>query len=126
MSKETLSLGKRGEEAALGLLKKNGYRIIARNYKTKMGEIDIIARDRDSLCFVEVKTRSSQNFGQSSEAVVGLKQRRIAKTALCFLKENNLLSRRARFDVVSVSCAKGQEKLDLIKNAFELDPEYSY
>lgn len=126
MSKENLYLGKRGEEIAVDFLKENGYKILIKNYKTKLGEIDIIATDKDTFCFIEVKTRYSDNFGLPCEAVSGFKQRQISKAALQFIKENNLLDKKARFDVVSVIYAKDSPKLDLIKNAFELDEKFIY
>ena len=125
MSKENLYLGKSGEEAAVDLLKKNGYNIIARNYKTKLGEIDIIAYDKDTLCFIEVKTRNSDRFGLPQEAVSKHKQRQIAKAALIYIKEKDLFNRKARFDVVSVSSWLQGAKAELIKDAFELDATYS-
>ena len=125
MSKENSYLGKIGEEAAVRALRNNGYKIIARNYRTKLGEIDIIAKDKDTFCFVEVKTRSSDKFGLPSEAVSEAKQKQIAKAALVYLKENKLLEQKARFDVVSVLNSKEGQKIDLIKNAFELDERYA-
>lgn len=124
MSKEHIYLGKSGEDTAVGLLKKNGYKIIVRNYKSKLGEIDIIAKDKDTYCFIEVKTRHSDRFGMPSEAVLKSKQRQISKAALMFLKQNNLLDKKARFDVVSIIYSKDRPRLDLIKNAFELDESY--
>lgn len=126
MSKQHLYLGKSGEEAAAGLLKENGYKILARNYKTGLGEIDIIACDRDTFCFVEVKTRNSLRFGLPQEALSARKRRQISKAAVNFLKENKLLDKKARFDVVSVVYAGGEPRLDLIKDAFELDPSFTY
>jgi putative endonuclease len=126
VSKENLYSGKRGEELAVDYLKKHGYKILARNYKNKLGEVDIIAKDQNTYCFIEVKTRKSEKFGLPSEAVSGLKQRQISKAALCFLKENRLLDRGARFDVVSVMDRGDQPRLDLIKNAFELDSDFTY
>jgi len=126
VSKQNLYLGKSGEELAVGFLRDNGYRIIARNYKTKLGEIDIIARQKDTVCFIEVKTRHSDRFGFPQEAILKTKQRQISKVALEFLKSNNLLDKSARFDVVSVIFAEDNPKLDLIKNAFELDARFTY
>jgi putative endonuclease len=119
-------LGRSGEEAAVILLKENGYKILARNYKTRLGEIDIIARDKDTLCFVEVKTRLSDRFGLPCEAVSRFKQRQISKAALIFLKEKKLLDEKARFDVVSVLYSQEGQKSDIIKNAFELDSSLTY
>ena len=126
MSKERISLGDKGEELAADLLKNSGYKILYRNYKTKLGEIDIIAKDKETICFVEVKTRSSDRFGSGSEAVFKRKQGQIAKAALSFLKEKRFLDKRARFDVVSLDCSSSEPRLDLIKDAFELDGNFIY
>lgn len=126
MSKANLYLGRSGEEAALKFLKSKGYRILSRNYKSKLGEIDIIAEDKDTVCFVEVKTRSSDKFGLPQEALSNFKQRQIAKTALGFLKENRLLERKARFDAVSVTWEGDSPQIDLITNAFELNSSFTY
>jgi len=119
-------LGKKGEETAVSLLKDNGYKILLKNYKTKLGEIDIIASDKGTICFVEVKTRQSDRFGLPSEAISKLKQRQISKVALTFLKEKNLLNKKARFDVVSIIYSEDKPQFDLIKNAFELDESFTY
>jgi putative endonuclease len=124
--KQHLILGKSGEELAVALLEGNGYKILTRNYKTKLGEIDIIARDKDTICFVEVKTRHSDKHGLPQESVQGTKQRQISKTALMYLKENNLLDKKARFDVVSIRYCESTYKLELIKDAFELDESFTY
>lgn len=126
MSKQNLNLGRAGEELAVGLLKEQGYKILLRNYRTKFGEIDIIAEDKDTICFVEVKARHENRFGLPSEAVSWSKQKRICKAALAFLKEDNLLERKARFDVVTILGLEGMPKLELIKNAFELNSTFSY
>ncbi|PIP20891.1 MAG: YraN family protein [Candidatus Omnitrophica bacterium CG23_combo_of_CG06-09_8_20_14_all_40_11] len=126
VSKQDLYLGKKGEEAAVGLLKDNGYKILLRNYKTKLGEIDIIASDKGTICFIEVKTRQSNRFGSPVEAISESKQRQISKAALAFLKEKNLLDKKARFDVVSIMYSKAKPQLDLIKNAFELNNHFLY
>lgn len=126
MSKQGLVLGKRGEEIAAALLKDNGYKILIRNYRTNLGEIDIIASDEDTICFVEVKTRQSDRFGLPSEAISGPKKRQISKAAVTFLKERNLLDKKARFDIVCVLYSQDKPRLDLIKDAFELDSEFLY
>ncbi|MBL7151388.1 MAG: YraN family protein [Candidatus Omnitrophica bacterium] len=125
MTKENLYLGRTGEEAAVDLLQENGYNIIARNYRTRLGEIDIIAYQKDTLCFIEVKTRSSGRFGLPQEALSKPKQRQIAKAALIFIKEKGLFNKKARFDVVSVIAWPKPAKINLIKGAFELDPSFS-
>jgi len=125
MLKDNLKLGKIGEEEAVNFLKQQGYRIIARNFTTKLGEIDIIAQDEETICFIEVKTRGSDKFGLPSEAVAGFKQRQISKAAIIFLKEKNLLDSRARFDIVAVQYSGSEFKLELIKDAFELDHKFT-
>ena len=92
-------LGDRGERAAARQLRRNGLRVLARGYQTPLGEIDLIARDGDTLVFVEVKTR---RWGEPAEAVTPEKQRRLTLTALRFLKEHSLLECHARFDVVAI------------------------
>ena len=124
MSKQNIYLGKRGEGATADFLKENGYKILKANYKTKLGEVDIIAYDKGTLCFIEVKTRDSLRFGFPQEAVSHFKQRQISKVALQFLKSNNLLNKKARFDVVSVIYTEDKPAFNLIKNAFELEERY--
>ncbi|MFH0790547.1 MAG: YraN family protein [Candidatus Omnitrophota bacterium] len=121
MSKYNLDFGKAGENRAEVFLKQNGYKILVRNYRTKLGEIDLIAKDKNTVCFIEVKTRLDNKFGLPVEAITNTKQRQIIKTATVYLKENNLLEKRARFDVVSVIGAGEGQKTEVIKNAFSLD-----
>jgi len=126
MSGDRIELGRAGEETAADFLKNHGYRILFSNYKTKLGEIDIIAKDKGVICFIEVKTRTTDKFGLPQEAVSHIKQRQIGKAALVFLKEKKLLDKKARFDVVSVIYAQGRPKIDLIQNAFELNESFTY
>ncbi|MCX5711170.1 MAG: YraN family protein [Candidatus Omnitrophica bacterium] len=126
MSERTLQLGRSGEELAEVFLKKSGYKILARNYKTKLGEVDIIAREKDCICFIEVKARNTADFGLPKEAVCARKQRQISKAALVYLKDNKLLDKSARFDVVSVLLDGSSPKIELIRNAFELDSSFAY
>ena len=113
-------LGKKGEEVALRFLKKNGYKIIEKNYVCKMGEMDIIAREKDTLVFVEVKTRTSMVFGPPQLAVNSTKQMQLSKVALYFLKEKRLEEVKARFDVVAVLLRPRGDEIELIKDAFDL------
>jgi putative endonuclease len=126
VSKDSLSLGILSEDKAEGFLKASGYRILRRNYRTKLGEVDIIAKDKDVFCFVEVKSRSNDKYGRGFEAISLKKQAQISKAALNFLKENKLLDKSARFDVVSFDCSSSEQKITLIKNAFELDKRFTY
>lgn len=126
MDRQNLFFGLKGENLAVDFLREKGYKILKRNYKTKLGEIDIIAEDKGTLAFVEVKARHTDRFGLPCAAVSATKQRQISKTALVFLKEKELLDRKARFDVVSIEYTGERPRLDLIKNAFELDSHFTY
>ncbi len=94
--------GDLGEMLACVFLRKNKYKILEKNFKNKVGEIDIIARLKKILVFVEVKNRSSDRFGLPCEAVGTFKQEKIKKVALSYLKAKNLLHQEIRFDVVEV------------------------
>jgi putative endonuclease len=118
---EKKELGKKGEEKAIRFLKKRGYRIIEKNYVCKMGEMDIIAREKDTLAFIEVKTRTSTEFGPPQLAVTEFKQRQLSKVALNFLKEKNIEDMKARFDVVAILLAPEGEEIELIRDAFDLN-----
>jgi len=112
-------LGRIGEEVALRYLKKSGYRILARNYVCKLGEIDIIAKEKDTLTFIEVKTRTSALFGPPQLAVTPSKQMQLSKAALYFLKEKRLGDVKARFDVVAIVLGPDGEEIELIRDAFD-------
>ena len=113
-----MSLGSYGEEFGKLFLMKKGYKIIKQNYTTPLGEIDIIARDGDTLVFVEVKTRESWRFGLPYEAVDRRKQRKIANVALLYLKRFREIP-PCRFDVISISEIGGELSAELIEDAFE-------
>jgi putative endonuclease len=119
-------IGAKAEDAAVDFLKSKGYKILSRNFATKLGEVDIVARDADTYCFIEVKARSSDRFGLPQEAVSRSKQRQISKAALSYLKAKGLFDHKARFDVVSVIYSDDSPSFDLIKNAFELDETFTY
>ena len=95
-------LGRAGELKAEEFLKKKGFKILKTNYKTHCGEIDIIALDGECLVFVEVKTRSSEEFGLPSEAVTIKKQEKYFKVALEFLQREKKLDSQCRFDVIEI------------------------
>lgn len=96
------SLGARGERIAARYLRRRGYHILETRARNVYGEVDIIAVDRRSLVFVEVKTRKSLSAGHPAEAVTEGKQRRITRSALAYLKHHNLLHHASRFDVIAV------------------------
>lgn len=112
-------LGDRGEERAVRFLKKQGYRILERNYRCFCGEADIIAEDGDVLAVVEVKTRRDRSFGPAKQAVTRKKQLTLSKVALFYRKQARGKYPRARFDVVAIDEAD-EAPIQLIKNAFEL------
>jgi putative endonuclease len=111
-------LGDRGERAAARYLRRKGMRVIVRGYRTRLGEIDLIARDGDTLVFVEVKSRRQ---GVPAEAVTPEKQRRITLAALHFLRKHGLLDVRSRFDIVAIVWPdeRGEPQIEHIPNAFE-------
>jgi len=111
-------LGTQSEEAAARFLRSRGYRLLQRNYRTRFAEIDIIARDGDTLCFVEVRSKNTPGF-EPAESIDLRKRRKIGRAAVQYLKEHDLLDHRARFDVVCVRDGQGQ----LIKDAFDLEED---
>lgn len=113
-------LGQHGEKIAVRHLWKNGYRIIETNYKDKYGEIDIIAEEGEVLAFIEVKTRTSTDFGQPEQAVDDEKQSHISRAAQNYCALKKVKTRQCRFDVVSilVDPETTKQTIQLIKNAF--------
>lgn len=114
-------IGSRGEDLAAEFLKDKGYRIIARNYKTPIGEIDIIAKDGRTLVFVEVKTRSNNSFGHPFEAVDARKRHKLKNLAMLYLKKQKQ-DCAVRFDVLSIHISINNSKKDIehIQDAFEV------
>lgn len=106
--------GKIGEAEAYAEVKKRGLKIIKTNYKNKIGEIDIIAKDKDYFVFIEVKARSTKKFGLPRESVTYDKQRKIRLVALAFLKQINNLDAKCRFDVIDIL----DGEITYIENAF--------
>jgi len=120
LTKQRLKLGELGEKLALKKLKALGYKKITQNYRCPLGEIDLIARDNDTLVFVEIKTRRGKSLGYAKEAVDARKRRQLSKVALAYMKSNDCYGVKARFDVVAVSLAKDNPRIEVIKNAFDL------
>jgi len=120
LTKERLELGKFGEELALRKIKSLGYKKIIRNFRCPLGEVDIIARDGDTLVFMEIKTRKGRSIDYAKEAVNAKKKRQISKVALAYMKATDCSDVRARFDVVAISLGRGKPEIEVIKNAFEL------
>jgi putative endonuclease len=113
-------VGQRGEDLAFAFLKQKGYKILERNFKSPLGEIDLIARDGRTIVFVEVKARSSSHFGSAKGAVDLKKQRKLSLLAVDYLKRKSLLDQAARFDVVAIEWDRGMERVELVRNAFDL------
>jgi len=119
--KGTRGLGQDWEDAAARILRRAGYRILERNYRTKVGEIDIIAQEGDVLCFIEVKGRSALGFGLPEEAVNLEKQRRILRAAEWFLLRRKGET-TCRFDVVSIVGSGREARHWIFRGAFEGPP----
>ena len=114
-----LHLGKTGEDLACRALRRRGYVILDRRYRTRVGELDIIARDSGTLVFVEVKTRSSARFGHPFEAVTPTKQRKLVAMAHDYLGKTGQWGESCRFDVVAVIVsAAGRAHVEVVRNAF--------
>ncbi len=120
MVNERQRFGQSSEQMAAQFLRRNGYQILECNYRTQAGEIDIIARHKGALVFVEVKARRSGSYGDPKYAITPAKRRKISMAALIYLKVNNAMDRRARFDVVTVQTGQAQPRIEVIRNAFEL------
>ena len=111
--------GKLGEELAAEALQRMGYAILACRYRTRYGEIDIVAQDGDTLVFVEVKARRTDRFGTAAESVSRSKQRRIAAMALDYLNRINRPDAPCRFDVVAIDgLGTSQATVNVIRDAF--------
>jgi putative endonuclease len=120
---ERLKFGRDGESAALIFLKKKGYRVLEKNFRTKVGEIDIIAEQDGTIVFIEVKARASHEFGHPFNALTPAKQRKIIQTAQSFLAQNRLSDRNTRFDVVALTSEAGDQdswEIELLINAFQV------
>jgi putative endonuclease len=120
MTQDRLSLGKMGEELAVTQLRAMKYQILERNYRCLLGEMDIVAREKGSLVFVEVKTRATKDFGGPAAAVHERKQRQLSRIALLYLNQKKIRDVPARFDVVAVDLSGSKPRIEVIQNAFDL------
>jgi putative endonuclease len=118
MTEARQSLGRVGEELAARYLERRGCAILARNHRTPLGELDLIARDRSHLLFVEVKTRRSCAFGAPAEAVDVRKQRQVVRAAQWYLARCRHPDLQPRFDVIAVLIGRGEPAITHIPNAF--------
>ncbi len=119
MTRQRLTLGRRGEDAAADYLKRKGMKILERNLRTPVGEIDLVARHGRDLVFIEVKTRRGTAFGAPAEAVGPHKQRQILQTAKWYLNSNRGRGLQPRFDVVAVIVDGECLSIEHIPAAFE-------
>ena len=119
MTQGRIAFGKLGEDLACLELERLGYAIVARRHRTRLGEVDIIARDGRTLVFVEVKAREGRAFGDGGEAVTALKRRRLVSLATEFVLRHGLQADPCRFDVVSVRLENERPIIEVFKNAFD-------
>ena len=117
-----LRTGRRGEAQAEQFLKKAGLQIIARNVRIGYDELDLIAKQGDTLIFVEVKTRKNENFGRPASAVNRAKRKKLSRAAMRFLKKRKLRPPYIRFDIVEV--IGDEPQIRHIQNAFQLEGGY--
>jgi putative endonuclease len=119
MTVERQTFGKTGEDLAVAELERRGYAIVARRYRTRHGEIDIVAREGETTVFVEVKARTTVEFGTAAEAVTRRKQRQLASMATDYLARNQLTYAPCRFDVVAVDGTGETALITVYPNAFD-------
>ena len=113
------TVGQLGEEIASNALEKEGYRILEKNFSCKQGELDIIAEDKGVICFVEVKARTSEDYGLPEEAVTYWKKRKLLIVAHVYVEKKKIKERDMRFDIVSVNLNTHETRI--LKNAFEVE-----
>ena len=124
-----MALGESGEKFAARYLRRHGYKILVRRFKSRSGEIDLCCRHKDTLVFVEVKTRKSKERGAPSEYVDFKKQQHMSRVALDYLRLLHNPQVKFRFDIVEVILRDGVRKPDdirVLQNAFELTEPYHY
>jgi putative endonuclease len=115
------SVGERGEAIAEAYLRGQGFTVLEKNYRGKTGEIDIVAREGDTIVFVEVKARRNLAYGPPQLAVTAFKQRQISRTALTWLAHHKKSNSNARFDVIAILAPDHEvPQIEHIRNAFEL------
>ena len=117
-----LKLGSRGEALAWNFLRKQGYRLLEKNYRTRFGEVDVIAQKDNFVVFLEVKTRRDHQFGAPEESIDWRKQQKLSRVAQAYLQTRKLENRPARFDVLSVTWDGVTEpRFFLIQDAFTVE-----
>ena len=120
MSKQRIHVGKRGEALAQEYLQQKAYTIIHTNFRCKLGEIDIIAKDKHIVVFVEVRTKTSSAFGPAYNTVTYSKQKQVKRVALYYISKHNLVSTQFRFDVIGILLNPDTDQfhIDHIQSAF--------
>ena len=118
MTMQRQTLGKQGEDLAVAELERRGYEVLARRYRSRHGEIDIVARDGQTIVFVEVKAKETAIFGTAAAAVTLDKQRRVISMAVDYLARNRLTRRPCRFDVVTIDGIGSDAVLTYYRGAF--------
>lgn len=112
-----LKTGLFGEKKAVDYLINKNYNILQKNFRTNIGEIDIIAEKDDVIAFIEVKTRKNENYGYPYESVTSSKQRKIIKSALAYIKLNSITNKQFRFDIIEIFL-DGEGRINHIEDAF--------
>jgi len=112
------ALGESGENLACDELRRRGYAILDRRYRTRAGEIDIVARDGNALVFVEVKTRRSARYGRPGDALTFAKRHRVTMMAADWLARHRIRASECRFDVVAVTVVEGRSSVTVVRGAF--------
>ena len=120
MSRARNILGEIGENLACEELQRRGYAVLARRYRSRGGEIDIVAAQGATVVFVEVKTRDGSAYGSGADAVTWTKRRRIVAAATDFLARQRLVDRPCLFDVVSIAVGEEGPAIEVISHAFDL------
>jgi len=115
--------GREAEEAAAAWLEAQGYRVVARNHATRRGEVDLVCREGDTLCFVEVRSRRSTGHGSPAESITGQKARRVVAAATDWAVRHGGLDRAIRFDVVAVDLSGARPRFTLFRGAFDASGE---
>ena len=119
MTEARQKLGELGEELACGELAARGYAILETRYRTRYGEIDVVAKDGETTVFVEVRMKSSPRFGAAAESVTRSKQRRVVRMAVDYIARHGLENRPVRFDVVAIDVVDEVTRITVIPSAFD-------
>ncbi|OFW28561.1 MAG: YraN family protein [Acidobacteria bacterium RIFCSPLOWO2_02_FULL_65_29] len=119
MTQSRIELGRIGEDLACRELEKRGYLVMERRYRRRAGEIDIIARDGETMVFVEVKAREGKDFGDAAESITPRKRRRMTHVAIDYLARSHIAECPCRFDVVAIQMGNGLPVIELYQNAFD-------